>query len=142
LYLNSLCFYYYTHPLHLPSFPTRRSSDLGRGLCDLLHHFLLESNGRLRGVGHRILRPLHRGARARRFGGVVRRSRPRKRSGGFRSEEHTSELQSRENLVCRPLLEKKIKHSILLRTYTVTSPFKRNFLPLEDKCQRSAVRYF
>src|SRR5690606_41918644 len=27
--------------------------------------------------------------------------------GGFRSEEHTSELQSRENLVCRRLLEKK-----------------------------------
>src|SRR5690606_41632402 len=27
--------------------------------------------------------------------------------GGFRSEEHTSELQSRENLVCRLLLEKK-----------------------------------
>src|SRR5690606_40594366 len=26
-----------------------------------------------------------------------------------RSEEHTSELQSRENLVCRPLLEKKSK---------------------------------
>src|SRR5690606_41901158 len=26
---------------------------------------------------------------------------------GARSEEHTSELQSRENLVCRPLLEKK-----------------------------------
>src|SRR5690606_40678502 len=26
-----------------------------------------------------------------------------------RSEEHTSELQSRENLVCRPLLEKKKK---------------------------------
>src|SRR5690606_41871744 len=28
-----------------------------------------------------------------------------------RSEEHTSELQSRENLVCRLLLEKKKKHS-------------------------------
>src|SRR5690606_41474962 len=28
---------------------------------------------------------------------------------GFRSEEHTSELQSRENLVCRLLLEKKTK---------------------------------
>src|SRR5690606_39683932 len=28
-------------------------------------------------------------------------------SGGQRSEEHTSELQSRENLVCRLLLEKK-----------------------------------
>src|SRR5207302_7502296 len=30
-------------------------------------------------------------------------------SGGRRSEEHTSELQSRENLVCRLLLEKKKK---------------------------------
>src|SRR5690606_40279072 len=29
------------------------------------------------------------------------------RSPGYRSEEHTSELQSRENLVCRLLLEKK-----------------------------------
>src|SRR6266511_259323 len=29
-----------------------------------------------------------------------------------RSEEHTSELQSRENLVCRLLLEKKKKNSI------------------------------
>src|SRR5690606_40133726 len=28
---------------------------------------------------------------------------------GVRSEEHTSELQSRENLVCRLLLEKKKK---------------------------------
>src|SRR5690606_40000519 len=30
---------------------------------------------------------------------------------GQRSEEHTSELQSRENLVCRLLLEKKKKQS-------------------------------
>src|SRR5436309_6772820 len=29
--------------------------------------------------------------------------------GNVRSEEHTSELQSRENLVCRLLLEKKKK---------------------------------
>src|SRR5256886_10555925 len=28
-------------------------------------------------------------------------------SGSERSEEHTSELQSQSNLVCRPLLEKK-----------------------------------
>src|SRR5690606_39907276 len=35
-----------------------------------------------------------------------RRERPRGRPGP-RSEEHTSELQSRENLVCRLLLEKK-----------------------------------
>src|SRR5690606_40730457 len=31
------------------------------------------------------------------------------RGGRLRSEEHTSELQSRENLVCRLLLEKKKK---------------------------------
>src|SRR3712207_7882672 len=30
-----------------------------------------------------------------------------KRTGGHRSEEHTSELQSRQYLVCRLLLEKK-----------------------------------
>src|SRR6266478_7911986 len=30
--------------------------------------------------------------------------------GGARSEEHTSELQSQSNLVCRLLLEKKKKH--------------------------------
>src|SRR3712207_9435809 len=33
--------------------------------------------------------------------------RPRERHGGERSEEHTSELQSRQYLVCRLLLEKK-----------------------------------
>src|SRR5690606_41664935 len=32
-----------------------------------------------------------------------------------RSEEHTSELQSRENLVCRLLLEKKKIHHIILK---------------------------
>src|SRR3712207_7017731 len=32
----------------------------------------------------------------------------RDRSGALRSEEHTSELQSRQYLVCRLLLEKKI----------------------------------
>src|SRR2546427_1913911 len=31
-------------------------------------------------------------------------------SGGSRSEEHTSELQSQSNLVCRLLLEKKKKN--------------------------------
>src|SRR5690606_41377008 len=33
-----------------------------------------------------------------------------------RSEEHTSELQSRENLVCRLLLEKKNYHDRFLRS--------------------------
>src|SRR5437870_8325042 len=35
------------------------------------------------------------------------RGRSRRRAGGDRSEEHTSELQSRGHLVCRLLLEKK-----------------------------------
>src|SRR2546428_7752872 len=45
----------------------------------------------------------------------------RGRGGRVRSEEHTSELQSRSDLVCRLLLEKKKKkdkqeHSVLIRT--------------------------
>src|SRR3712207_7945975 len=35
-------------------------------------------------------------------------------SASLRSEEHTSELQSRQYLVCRLLLEKKKNHSICL----------------------------
>src|SRR5438445_3709131 len=35
-----------------------------------------------------------------------------RRLGGDRSEEHTSELQSRQYLVCRLLLEKKKKQKI------------------------------
>src|SRR2546421_6847715 len=37
-----------------------------------------------------------------------------------RSEEHTSELQSRSDLVCRLLLEKKKKQPILRTTYDST----------------------
>src|SRR2546430_17082112 len=36
----------------------------------------------------------------------------RSRPGQYRSEEHTSELQSQSNLVCRLLLEKKKKDKI------------------------------
>src|SRR5690606_40106350 len=39
-------------------------------------------------------------------------SQGRRKARGRRSEEHTSELQSRENLVCRLLLEKKKKKPI------------------------------
>src|SRR5690606_40603827 len=80
----------------LHSFPTRRSSDL---------------RGRLRAVG----RPLAGG-----LGGLAARERAAhaviQEAVGVhvgavwrRSEEHTSELQSRENIVCRLLLEKKKK---------------------------------
>src|SRR2546427_1914216 len=39
-----------------------------------------------------------------------------------RSEEHTSELQSQSNLVCRLLLEKKKLEEILVHTNTYTQP--------------------
>src|SRR3712207_7699992 len=40
---------------------------------------------------------------------------PAQRSDKMRSEEHTSELQSRQYLVCRLLLEKKKKNDTLSR---------------------------
>src|SRR5688572_31919088 len=42
---------------------------------------------------------------------------------GLRSEEHTSELQSQSNLVCRLLLEKKILLNELLRTFVYAPKF-------------------
>src|SRR6266700_7268634 len=46
---------------------------------------------------------------------------------GFRSEEHTSELQSRENLVCRLLLEKKKKKKYLDAYYQIKNKTKQNY---------------
>src|SRR2546430_12463427 len=43
--------------------------------------------------------------------GSRRRTRRKRRSRRSRSEEHTSELQSQSNLVCRLLLEKKKKET-------------------------------
>src|SRR5256885_16309609 len=62
-------------------------------------------------AGIRTQRGLSRDARAagrrRRCGGVVRVGRCGRARSDARSEEHTSELQSPCNLVCRLLLEKK-----------------------------------
>src|SRR5207302_8927211 len=79
----------------LHSFPTRRSSDL---------------HGAVRRRDDTFGRHLRRGQSHQ-----DRHSRPDAVRGQYlhwfgdrqRSEEHTSELQSRENLVCRLLLEKK-----------------------------------
>src|SRR5436305_3513240 len=49
-------------------------------------------------------------ARARRACGSIRPARPR-------SEEHTSELQSRPHLVCRLLLEKKKDEALVLARF-------------------------
>src|SRR5438552_13343488 len=57
--------------------------------------------------GHARARPVPR-ADARAMGSHPRRERPR-------SEEHTSELQSPDHLVCRLLLEKKKKKRVRIR---------------------------
>src|SRR5256885_8486497 len=61
-----------------------------------------------------LFRSLSPGA-ARTAGGrwARRRARRHQRRSGVRSEEHTSELQSPCNLVCRLLLEKKKKNNVM-----------------------------
>src|SRR2546430_9813221 len=54
-----------------------------------------------------------------------------------RSEEHTSELQSQSNLVCRLLLEKKKKHNATSRTHPDRmSPYGRLMHPTPDTHQK------
>src|SRR6267378_5678857 len=54
----------------------------------------------------------------------ARSSRRQARDPDDRSEEHTSELQSRRDLVCRLLLEKKkkedVKHHLYMRKHPIT----------------------
>src|SRR2546430_11619562 len=50
----------------------------------------------------------------------------------YRSEEHTSELQSQSNLVCRLLLEKKSKIFYLDSTFRYTSLSPTNHLVKSD----------
>src|SRR5690606_39857063 len=104
------CLYFlftYSGLLYLCSFPTRRSSDLNveRGdnvFCGVAEVARLDA---LVGGTHvafeqpsrHLVIELHQKA-------VEQKPDDR---GRQRSEEHTSELQSRENLVCRLLLEKK-----------------------------------
>src|SRR2546430_7107718 len=51
----------------------------------------------------------------------------------FRSEEHTSELQSQSNLVCRLLLEKK------KRKPTATAPKSNSLAPVPPTANRSPL---
>src|SRR5690606_41637935 len=96
--------------LDLPSFPTRRSSDLLHRRAEAR----LRAGGppRLRRAAPKRLTKKAPGASSRCLFASRRRAvRLRLPAAGAwvaaRSEEHTSELQSRENLVCRLLLEKK-----------------------------------
>src|SRR5690606_41177504 len=90
--------------LDLPSFPTRRSSDLGRHVALGGLQSLLRARPVRWGRPHR----LSTGRILWRRRSIVSAVVPRGTVGRSltRSEEHTSELQSRENLVCRLLLEK------------------------------------
>src|SRR2546430_8797761 len=47
-----------------------------------------------------------------------------------RSEEHTSELQSQSNLVCRLLLEKKKIKTTLFRQFNIIYHIDLNFSPM------------
>src|SRR5690606_40454698 len=83
----------YATPRALPSFPTRRSSDL-------LFIAVIFFWSAFEQAGSTLNLFAERSTRNEAFGIAFPAS-------WFRSEEHTSELQSRENLVCRLLLEKK-----------------------------------
>src|SRR5690606_41991267 len=107
-FCSSLPFYRSFCRRHLFSFPTRRSSDLFESLLGL---FTLSRLGLL-GQGNAliffivgvilvVIQVRFIGPWSRRYG------ERRLVFAALRSEEHTSELQSRENLVCRLLLEKK-----------------------------------
>src|SRR5690606_40895327 len=85
----------------LPSFPTRRSSDLR---VFLSHAPRPSDPPRVRHAA-----PAPDGRTARWAPTISRSTRDAPHPARTRSEEHTSELQSRENLVCRLLLEKKKK---------------------------------
>src|SRR5690606_39750096 len=101
--LSSAClFYFYGAPRDLHSFPTRRSSDLGDD--QLRVDLLLDPDAGALGA-----RAVGRVERERARLELVELERVAVGAGHAlgRSEEHTSELQSRENLVCRLLLEKK-----------------------------------
>src|SRR5439155_25936455 len=93
-------------PLH--SFPTRRSSDLIPGICRCL-----PSDVRVPHLGWNAVTAAGEGLVATGVAAFANSYALREAPAGWvpawttRSEEHTSELQSRGHLVCRLLLEKK-----------------------------------
>src|SRR5207253_9344709 len=102
--------YYHAALRTLHSFPTRRSSDLHRCrwrvcCCGHWHTCAAPRTSSSSCTAQEALRSctLHC-SHAKTFGWSCRRNRWR---CSARSEEHTSELQSRGHLVCRLLLEKK-----------------------------------
>src|SRR5207244_11312327 len=93
IYFSFFFYYFYGHHRHLHSFPTRRSSDL-----------VVELRAQL---GAPVEVDLAVNATPAPFAIEDSVYRAGCRRGIDRSEEHTSELQSPDHLVCRLLLEKK-----------------------------------
>src|SRR5690606_41546380 len=96
---------------HLHSFPTRRSSDLIDHLA-VVDGILIPGGFGGRGIEGKITAVRYARERRVPFLGIclgmqVAVVEYARNVCGLRSEEHTSELQSRENIVCRLLLEKK-----------------------------------
>src|SRR5947207_4729259 len=85
----------------LHSFPTRRSSDLGGPFGAAVFE---TASGRLVAAGVNSVTRLQNCVL---HAEVVAIMLAQHRVRSFRSEEHTSELQSHSDLVCRLLLEKK-----------------------------------
>src|SRR5690606_41885473 len=97
---------------HSGSLSSLRSAAAATATYPLSLHDALPIYGQCRaGVDRRDHRRFDRPGRPGR--GPVQPRLLRKLPQGPRSEEHTSELQSRENLVCRLLLEKKKPLSVL-----------------------------
>src|SRR5690606_40853712 len=94
----------------LHSFPTRRSSDLYDPDHDRVVHWLIEEEGapQLAAALDMITEAI-KGPDFKKDIMKVAKLLEDTLPLYERSEEHTSELQSRENLVCRLLLEKKNK---------------------------------
>src|SRR5437868_11474395 len=95
---GSFYYYVYDYHRHLHSFPTRRSSDLEISIGRAPNSDILLSKDKLTSRRHATVSFEN---------GKYILHDERSANGTFRSEEHTSELQSRFDLVCRLLLEKK-----------------------------------
>src|SRR5690606_40783195 len=105
-----LCIVRLAAPACRRSFPTRRSSDLGPSAATSCAGASTASPASIGADADRVVAAAATAAAATGAAAWVSVAAAGSCSAtrGFgRSEEHTSELQSRENLVCRLLLEKK-----------------------------------
>src|SRR5690606_40088937 len=103
----SLPLFFERSPVHpdLHSFPTRRSSDLTLASARAARARSPSCGARWRQRARSRSKAPSRKCPEPQAGSIMRN--PSRPNSSIRSEEHTSELQSRENLVCRLLLEKK-----------------------------------